>query len=70
MLLALTASSLLGACIVAAGAAPKTVVTILIDDLGSYDTAVNNPDIGYITPNLQSLSHDHGIQLKRFYTFM
>ena len=49
---------LLLSAVTAASAAPKTVVTILIDDLGSYDTAVNNPDIAYITPNLKALSDD------------
>lgn len=49
---------LLLSTVTAASAAPKTVVTILIDDLGSYDTAVNNPDIAYITPNLKALSDD------------
>jgi arylsulfatase A-like enzyme len=54
----------------AATTSPKMVVTILIDDLGSFDTAVNNPDIVPITPNLAQLSHDAGLRLTRFYTFM
>jgi len=29
----------------ASASAPKNIVAILIDDLGSYDTAVNNRDI-------------------------
>jgi arylsulfatase A-like enzyme len=40
----------------------------LIDDLGSYDTAVNNEDIAYITPNLHKLSHE-GLRLSRFYVY-
>lgn len=50
-----------------AAAPPKAIVTILIDDLGSYDTAVNNPDIGWLTPNLEKLSHGEGLRLSRFY---
>ena len=42
---------------VSAAAPPKMITTILIDDLGSYDTAVNNPDIAWLTPTLQKLSH-------------
>ena len=51
----------------AAARGPKAIFTILIDDLGSYDTAVNNPDIGWLTPNLHQLSHEGGLQLSRFY---
>ena len=53
----------------ASASAPKNIVTILIDDLGSYDTAVNNGDIVHITPNLAQLSHADGLRLERFYTY-
>lgn len=36
-------------------------------DLGSYDTAVNNPDIAWLTPTLAKLSHEEGLRLERFY---
>ena len=52
---------------VSAAAPPKMITTILIDDLGSYDTAVNNPDIAWLTPTLQKLSHEEGLRLNRFY---
>ena len=70
----LTAALLCVGCLSSMGgaapaAAPKTVMTILIDDLGSYDTAVNNEEIAYITPNLHQLSHDDGLRLSRFYTY-
>ena len=56
---------------VAAAAArrPSTIVTLLIDDLGSYDTAVNNEGIEWLTPNLKQLSHAEGLRLDRFYLF-
>ena len=60
MMLLLVGSSL-------AASPPKAIVTVLIDDLGSYDTAVNNPDIAWLTPNLRKLSHEGGLQLSRFY---
>ena len=43
--------------------------TLLIDDLGSYDTAVNNEGIEWLTPNLKQLSHAEGLRLDRFYLF-
>ena len=54
---------------VAAAAPPKSIFTILIDDLGSYDTAVNNEGIEWLTPNLKQLSHAEGLRLDRFYLF-
>jgi hypothetical protein len=33
------------AAAVCTAAPPKLIMTALIDDLGSYDTAVNNPDL-------------------------
>ena len=60
---------LVGSSAVAASAAapPRMITTILIDDLGSYDTAVNNPDIAWLTPTLQKLSHEEGLRLNRYY---
>ena len=46
--------------------APTTIVTIIIDDLGHYDTAVYNPNSP--TPNLKKLA-DGGIRLGRHYTY-
>ena len=48
----------------AGAAAPSHIMTVLIDDLGFYDTAVWNPDIAPITPRLKQLADD-GIRLER-----
>eukprot|EP00936_MAST-01D_sp_MAST-1D-sp1_P000789 g789.t1 len=53
----------------ASASGPKNIITILIDDLGSYDTAVNNEAIVHVTPNLAQLSHTDGLRLQRFYTY-
>ena len=58
-----------GATQTAAARRPSTIVTLLIDDLGSYDTAVNNEGIEWLTPNLKQLSHAEGLRLDRFYLF-
>ena len=49
-------------------ASPSTIATILIDDLGFYDTAVFNDAIRPVTPNLAQLADD-GIRLERHYTY-
>ena len=46
--------------------APTTIVTIVIDDLGHYDTSVFNPSSP--TPHLKSLA-EGGITLGRHYTY-
>eukprot|EP01043_Picozoa_sp_COSAG02_P041037 COSAG02_NODE_3371_length_6857_cov_12.629328_2_plen_686_part_00 len=65
--MALVQLLLVGSGAVHAAAPPKMITTILIDDLGSYDTAVNNPDIAWLTPTLQRLSHEEGLRLNRYY---
>ena len=45
---------------------PATIVTIVIDDLGHYDTAVYNPNSP--TPALKALA-DGGVRLGRHYTY-
>jgi hypothetical protein len=67
MQLLLAAAAAAAAPLVTAAAPPKMITTILIDDLGSYDTAVNNPDIAWLTPNLERLSHAEGLRLNRYY---
>ena len=46
--------------------APTTIVTIVIDDLGHYDTSVFNPSSP--TPHLKSLA-EGGVRLGRHYTY-
>jgi len=53
---------LVGLSAAAARAPPTTILTIVIDDLGHYDTAVLNPDAP--TPTLKGLA-DGGIRLGR-----
>jgi arylsulfatase A-like enzyme len=62
-----SAAAASGDAVVPQSSPPKCIFTVLIDDLGSYDTAVNNPDIAWLTPNLRKLSHEGGLQLSRFY---
>eukprot|EP00038_Savillea_parva_P011469 m.197762 g.197762 ORF g.197762 m.197762 type:complete len:512 (+) comp20214_c0_seq1:161-1696(+) len=61
-------AGLLATSVWASPTGPSTILTVLIDDLGFYDTAVHNPNIVSVTPNLHSLVGD-GLRLDRFYVY-
>lgn len=46
---------------------PRSVVLVIIDDLGWADISPNQPDTGYDTPNFERLARD-GLNFSRAYT--
>ena len=66
----LSVNLVFGAVLVVATTAaksPSVIMSILIDDLGIYDTSVYNPNAP--TPFLGKLSHEQGMILHRHYTY-